>query len=87
MTSSEQNNPNTEGNDHGADAGPHLAAQLTNVPLDDHMTRLIAQELPLLDSMSRSMVYEELRAYQEAGNPVITSQEELPERIRVIMEL
>lgn len=66
---------------------PHIAAQLTDLPLDDFMTRLVAQELPLLDSTSRSIVYEELRAYKESGQPTITSQEGLPERIREIMEL
>lgn len=62
----------------------HIAAQLTDVPLDDHMTRLVAQELPLLDSVSRGIVYEELRAYTGA---VITSQEELPPRVREVMDL
>ena len=51
------------------------------------MTRLVAQELPLLDSTSRGTVYEELREYQQSGKPTITSQEDLPERIREIMEL
>ncbi|KAA8735821.1 hypothetical protein QP994_09070 [Corynebacterium sp. MSK044] len=66
---------------------PHISAQLVNVPLDDFMARLIAQELPILDSTSRGIVYDELRAHKEAGKPVITSQEELPARIREIMEL
>lgn len=66
---------------------PHIAAQLIDAPLDDFMARLIAEELPVLDSTSRSIVYEELRAYKDAGKPVITSQEELPERVRQIMEL
>lgn len=70
-----------------SDGTPHIAAQLTDLPLDDFMTRLVAQELPLLDSTSRSIVYEELRAYKESGQPTITSQEGLPERIREIMEL
>ena len=65
----------------------HMSAQLVGVPLDDFMARLVAQELPLLDSTSRGIVYEELRAHKEAGKPTITSQEELPERIRQIMEL
>lgn len=69
------------------DYSPHISAQLTNLPLDDFMTRLVAQELPLLDSTSRGIVYEELREYQASGKPTITSQEELPERIREIMEL
>lgn len=66
---------------------PHIAAQLIDAPLDDFMARLIAEELPVLDSTSRSIVYEELRAHKDAGKPVITSQEELPERVRQIMEL
>lgn len=69
------------------DDSPHIAAQLTDLPLDDFMTRLIAQELPLLDSTSRSIVYAELREYKQSGRPAITSQEELPQRIRDIMEL
>ncbi|WP_080792901.1 hypothetical protein [Corynebacterium pacaense] len=63
---------------------PHIAAERTNLPLDDFMTRLIAQELPLLDSVDRSRVYELLRDYD---GPTITSQEELPEEIRTIMDL
>lgn len=69
------------------DDSPHIAAQLTDLPLDDFMTRLVAQELPLLDSTSRSIVYAELREYKESGRLAITSQEELPQRIRDIMEL
>ena len=48
------------------------------------MTRLIAEELPILDSTSRGRVYEILRSYQ---GPEITSQDELPEEIRQIMDL
>ncbi|MCZ9294254.1 hypothetical protein [Corynebacterium meitnerae] len=66
---------------------PHISAQLVNVPLNDFMARLVAQELPILDSTSRGIVYDELRAHEAAGKPVITCQEELPERIREIMEL
>ncbi|KQB84571.1 hypothetical protein [Corynebacterium oculi] len=62
----------------------HEAAQRTNLPLDDFMTRLMAQELPLLDSTSRVLVYQELREYR---GPEITSQEELPARVREIMDL
>ena len=69
------------------DDSPHIAAQLTDLPLDDFMTRLVAQELPLLDSTSRSIVYAELREYKESGRLAITSQEERPQRIRDIMEL
>ncbi|GAA1472718.1 hypothetical protein P4N68_06990 [Corynebacterium felinum] len=66
------------------EAAPHIAATHTNLPLDDHMTRLIAQELPLLDSRSRIRVYEILNDYH---GPTITTQEELPEEIRAIFEL
>ncbi|MEJ4099105.1 hypothetical protein V5S96_01850 [Corynebacterium mastitidis] len=62
----------------------HEAARRTNLPLDDFMTRLLAQELPLLDSASRVLVYQELRTYK---GPEITAQEELPEHIREIMDL
>lgn len=48
------------------------------------MTRLIAEELPILDSTSRGRVYEILREYD---GPEISSQEELPEEIREIMDL
>ncbi|GAB3082629.1 hypothetical protein [Corynebacterium aquatimens] len=62
----------------------HIAAQLTEVPLDDYMTRLVAQELPLLDSVSRGIVYEELHSYD---GPVICSQDELPPRVREVLDL
>lgn len=62
----------------------HIAAERTNLPLDDFMTRLISQELPLLDSVDRSRVYELLREYD---GPTITSQEELPAEMREIMDL
>jgi hypothetical protein len=63
---------------------PHIAAERTDLPLNDFMTRLIAQELPLLDSVDRSRVYALLREYD---GPTITSQEELPEDIRRLMDL
>ena len=66
------------------DAPVHIAAERTHLPLDDFMTRLIAQELPLLDSVDRSRVYELLRLYD---GPTLTSQEELPTEIREIMDL
>lgn len=62
----------------------HVAAEHTNLPLDDFMTRLVAQELPVLDSADRKRVYELLREYE---GPVISSQEELPEEVRKIMDL
>ena len=48
------------------------------------MTRLMAEELPMLDSSSRARVYDLLREYD---GPTIESQEELPEEIRAIMDL
>lgn len=62
----------------------HMAAERTNLPLDDFMTRLVAQELPVLDSADRRRVYQLLREYE---GPVICSQEELPEEVREIMDL
>lgn len=63
---------------------PHLAAELTSVPLSPEMTLMMAQELPLLDSHSRLRVYEILREYQ---GPTIDSQEQLPTEIRDLMDL
>lgn len=62
----------------------HVAAEQTDLPLNDLMTRLVAQELPLLDSKDRIELYQVLKAYQ---GPQITSQEELPPRIREILDL
>ena len=56
----------------------------TNLPLDNFMTTLMAQELPFLDSASRIRVYEILNTYD---GPTITSQEELPMEIRELMDL
>lgn len=67
--------------------GRHVAAEQTNLPLDDFMTRLLAQELPLLDSHDRATVYRVLREYTDSGKPTITSQEELPAEIRDILDL
>ncbi|GAA1474250.1 hypothetical protein GCM10009604_20740 [Corynebacterium aurimucosum] len=64
--------------------GHFLATEHTSLPLNGFMTRLIAEELPILDSASRGRVYEILRGYE---GPEITSQEELPEEIREIMDL
>lgn len=68
---------------HG-DGQVHIAAQHTQLPLDDFMTRLVAQEMPILDSTSRREVYAQLAAYD---GPVITSQEELPARVRELLDL
>ena len=64
--------------------GHFLATEHTALPLDGFMTRLIAEELPILDSASRTRVYELLREYE---GPEITSQEELPKEIQDIMDL
>ncbi|WP_144790771.1 hypothetical protein [Corynebacterium singulare] len=64
--------------------GHFLATEHTALPLDGFMTRLIAEELPILDSTSRGRVYEILREYE---GPEITTQEELPDEIRDIMDL
>ena len=67
--------------------GRFVAAEQTNLPLNDFMTRLIAQELPILDSHNCVEVYRLLREYSEAGGKMITSQEELPAGIRGILDL
>lgn len=60
------------------------ASHRTTLPLNEFMTRLMAQELPILDSTSRQRVNDILREY---NGPEITSVEELPGEIRDIMEL
>lgn len=67
--------------------GTHLAAQRTEVPLNDFMVRLMVEELPFLDSKDRGRVYEILREYADSGAPEITSQEQLPVEIRKLMDL
>ena len=62
----------------------YIAAELTDTPMSSEMTRLVAQELPLLDSVSRTRVY---RLLEEYDGPTITSQEELPQEIRDLMDL
>lgn len=56
-------------------------------PLNHFMQQLMSQELPFVDSAGRARIAELLREHQEAGLPVITSQEELPAEIREIMDL
>ena len=65
----------------------HEAAQRIDAPLSDFMVRLMAEELPFVDSKGRTRIYEILREHKEAGKPVISSQEELPAEIRAIMDL
>ena len=48
------------------------------------MTRMMAEELPILDSSSRQRVNDLLREYD---GPLITSVDMLPEEIRDIMNL
>ena len=67
--------------------GRFVAAEQTNLPLNDFMTRLLAQELPLLDSRERTEVYRLLREYSASGGQMITTQEELPGKIREILDL
>lgn len=62
----------------------HIAAENTNTPMNQFMTRMLAEELPLLDSASRVRVYEILENYD---GPQITSQEELPQEIRDMLDL
>ena len=67
-----------------AEKASYIAAEHTTTPMDVPMTRMIAQELPVLDSTSRQRVNDILREYD---GPTITSVEELPEEIREIMDL
>lgn len=67
--------------------GTHLAAQRVEAPLNDFMIRLMAEELPFLDSKDRTRVYEILREHKAGGGATITSQEELPTEIRELMDL
>ncbi|MEJ6550135.1 MULTISPECIES: hypothetical protein [unclassified Corynebacterium] len=60
------------------------AAARAEAPLSEFMVRLLAQELPVLDSTSRRIVNRELREYD---GPTITCVAELPETIREVMEL
>lgn len=65
-------------------ADVHIAAEHTDTPMSGPMTLLVAQEMPLLDSSSRARVYEILREYD---GPTITSQEEMPQELREILDL
>lgn len=62
----------------------HTAAEMTNTPLSNELTMMLAQELPLLDSASRVRVYEILEQYD---GPQITSQDDLPKEIRDLLDL
>ncbi|AWT27348.1 hypothetical protein Csp1_26040 [Corynebacterium provencense] len=72
----------------GTDPDAHYeAAQHIEAPVNEFMARLLAQELPILDSTSRSIVNHALRVHKEEGRPQITCVAELPEEIREIMNL
>lgn len=60
------------------------ASHRTSLPLNEFMTRMMAQELPIMDSTSRQRVNQILREYE---GPEITKVEELPEEVRDIMDL
>ena len=64
--------------------GSYIASQETNLPLDEFMTRLLAEGRPMVDSASRREVYRLLREYD---GDTITSQEQLPAPIRELMDL
>ncbi|APT83807.1 hypothetical protein [Corynebacterium aquilae] len=65
-------------------APTHEAAERTDVPLSPHMTLMMAEELPILDSASRVRVYEILKEYD---GPLIETQEQLPQEIKDLMDL
>lgn len=65
-------------------ATEHTAAAMTNTPLSNELTMMLAQELPLLDSKDRVRVYEILENYE---GPTITQQEDLPKEIRDLLDL
>lgn len=60
------------------------AAAHAEAPLSEFMVRLMAQEMPVLDSTSRRIVNQELREYD---GPQITCVAELPETVREVMDL
>lgn len=60
------------------------ASSRTNLPLDEFMTRMMVQELPILDSTSRQKVRQILTEYD---GPEITAIDQLPSEIRDIMDL
>lgn len=62
----------------------YIAAEHTDTPMSSEMTRMVAEELPLLDSVSRTRIYKLLEEYD---GPTITSQDELPAEIRELMDL
>lgn len=67
-----------------APAPTHEAAERTDLPLSPQLTMMMAQELPILDSVSRVRVYEILRSYE---GPTIETQDQLPQEIKDLMDL
>lgn len=66
------------------EATSYEASRRTQLPMNEFMTRLMAQELPIMDSTTRQRVRDILRDYD---GPEITSPAELPAEIREIMDL
>lgn len=60
------------------------AAERTNLPLSPFMTRLFAQELPIMDSTTRRYVTDVLKNW---NGPTIETVDDLPKEIRDIMDL
>ncbi|MDN6352518.1 MAG: hypothetical protein L0K02_04305 [Corynebacterium sp.] len=65
--------------------GGTVDAQHAEAPMNEFMVRLLAQELPVLDSVSRRIINQELREHKEAGKPQITCVAELPETVQEIL--
>lgn len=64
--------------------GRFVSTEFAQAPLNDFMLRLMAEEIPMLDSGSRQRVHQILKEYD---GPEITSQEQLPAEIIEIMDL
>src|SRR5699024_6097131 len=64
--------------------GRFIAAERTNLPLNDFMTRLMAEEIPMLDSNSRGLVYKLLIKYEVSE---MITHDEFQYEIRDIMDL
>lgn len=60
------------------------AAERTNLPLSPFMTRLFAQELPIMDSTSRRRVMDILKNWD---GETIETVDDLPQEIRDMMDL
>lgn len=66
------------------ESSTYEAAERTNLPLSPFMTRLFAQELPIMDSTSRRRVMEILKSWD---GETIEKVEDLPQEIRDMMDL